>query len=396
METHTASLAEEVSSDLYRSREGLVAEWLMELQTFPRIRPRKEFPADALREQMPRVIEWVAAHLRTTGEGPGDTDALRELARFRRSQTYSISEVLQELDLLDHLLYRRLQTVVATRGSRDPAGEVAALAERLHTGLVSLRTILVGTFEEEAEQHARELSDRLNTFVRTLSHELKNPIGAAAGGAAMLQEEGVRKDENSLTKFSALITRNLGRAQALISDLRSLVLPTEDSASAPQVALRSVLDDVLHEVHAAADEKGVTVRIEEPVPDVEVDARRVTLILMNLVWNAIRYSDPGKPDRWVRVLIERDGTGSAWRIDVSDNGLGIPADARERIFERFFRAHHDVQGGTGLGLAIVAEAVEQMGGRIWVESKEGEGTTFSFTLGPSASDSAEPGRDTQG
>jgi signal transduction histidine kinase len=396
METHTASLAEEVSSDLYRSREGLVAEWLMELQTFPRIRPRKEFPADALREHMPRVIEWVAAHLRSTGEGPGDTDALRELARFRRSQTYSISEVLQELDLLDHLLYRRLQAVVANRGSRDTAGEVAALAERLHTGLVSLRTILVGTFEEEEEQHARELSDRLDTFVRTLSHELKNPIGAAAGGAAMLQEEAVRKDENSLARFSALITRNLDRAQALISDLRSLVLPTEDSASAPQVALRSVLDDVLHEVHAAADEKGVTVRIEEPVPDVAVDARRVTLILMNLVWNAIRYSDPGKADRWVRVVIERDGTGSACRIDVSDNGLGIPADARERVFERFFRAHHDVQGGTGLGLAIVAEAVEQMGGRIWVVSDEGEGTTFSFTLGPSASDCAEPGMDRQG
>lgn len=107
---------------------------------------------------------------------------------------------------------------------------------------------------------------------------------------------------------------------------------------------------------------------------------------MNLVWNAINYSDPSKLERWVRLGAEREGEG-AWRLYVADNGRGIPDAAQERIFERCFRAHPEVQGGTGLGLSIVADAVQQMGERISLESRDGEGTTFYLTLSPEKGDS---------
>jgi len=110
-----------------------------------------------------------------------------------------------------------------------------------------------------------------------------------------------------------------------------------------------------------------------------VDATRVELALINLVGNAVKYSDPNEEDRWVRLGVQRED-GGYWRISVADNGLGIPEEMQGLIFEQFVRAHPEVADGTGLGLAIVQAAVAQIGGRVWLESTPGDGTTFHFTV----------------
>ena len=84
------------------------------------------------------------------------------------------------------------------------------------------------------------------------------------------------------------------------------------------------------------------------MPDVQVDATRVELALINLIGNAIKYSDPTKEDRWVRVSVQRDERW--WRISVEDNGVGIPEGMQDRVFEQFVRAHPGVAEGSGLGL----------------------------------------------
>jgi signal transduction histidine kinase len=140
-----------------------------------------------------------------------------------------------------------------------------------------------------------------------------------------------------------------------------------------------IFDDVLHEVRGKANEKGVQLAVVEPLPDVVVDARRVSLVLMNLVWNAVKYSDPAKPERWVRLGARRVG-GDEWQGFVADNGLGLPAGARDRIFEASYRAHPHAAPGSGFGLSITQEAVRQLGGRLWVESSDGLGSTFYFTV----------------
>ena len=128
-----------------------------------------------------------------------------------------------------------------------------------------------------------------------------------------------------------------------------------------------------------AGEREVRIEVREPIPDVQVDATRVELALINLIGNAIKYSDPEEDDRWVRVGVQRQEDGH-WRISVSDNGLGIPEEMQALVFEQFVRAHPEVADGTGLGLSIVRTAVEQIGGRIWLESENGTGTAFHLTV----------------
>ncbi|MDP9122472.1 MAG: ATP-binding protein, partial [Acidobacteriota bacterium] len=108
------------------------------------------------------------------------------------------------------------------------------------------------------------------------------------------------------------------------------------------------------------------------------DPARLRQVLINLIGNAIKYSDPAKSDRWVRIGFRREE--GYWRISVSDNGVGIPDAMHNLVFEQFVRAHPEVADGTGLGLAIAREAVSQMGGRIWLESEAGTGTAFHFTV----------------
>jgi signal transduction histidine kinase len=138
-----------------------------------------------------------------------------------------------------------------------------------------------------------------------------------------------------------------------------------------------------------AEARGVDVRISDALPTLVVDVGRLELVFVNLLSNAIKYSDPAKPERHVEIdgRLDRD----AWcRIEVSDNGIGIPQHALATIFQRFTRAHADRDdlvhvGGVGLGLSIAEDCARAMGGRIDVKSIEGQGTVFTLSLPTSPS-----------
>ena len=118
--------------------------------------------------------------------------------------------------------------------------------------------------------------------------------------------------------------------------------------------------------------------ISEPLPSLRVNATQLQQLFQNLVGNAIKYRRPGTPPV-IRETARRDG--ESWLFSVSDNGLGIEAEYRERIFGLFKRLHAgDEYSGTGIGLAICQRIVERHRGRIWVDSEVGEGSTFNFTL----------------
>lgn len=126
-------------------------------------------------------------------------------------------------------------------------------------------------------------------------------------------------------------------------------------------------------------ERNISVRIRgEGAPRAFADARAVEQILQNLLDNAVKYSDPGREIE-VRVLSDESDV----RVEVADQGIGIPEADRTRIFERFYRvdrARARDQGGTGLGLSIVKHLVQASGGEVWVDSTPGVGSTFAFTL----------------
>ena len=131
----------------------------------------------------------------------------------------------------------------------------------------------------------------------------------------------------------------------------------------------------------AARAAKVRVQVSLDLPDVEVNAAAVELCLTNYLSNAIKYADPEHGDSFVEISGSIDKAGEQLISRVRDNGLGVPADKRDRLFQRFFRAHETVTAaeGTGLGLSIVRETVESMGGRAWAEFGE-RGSTFLFSL----------------
>jgi signal transduction histidine kinase len=129
----------------------------------------------------------------------------------------------------------------------------------------------------------------------------------------------------------------------------------------------------------------VQVRVEENLPELVVDAARTEVVFLNLLANAIQYSDPAKRRSVVQVTAKA-GAGQP-TIVVQDNGVGIPADRLQHIFREFVRAHAqrgEHSGGHGLGLAVVRECMDAMGGTVRVQSRVGEGTTFTLTWPPPA------------
>ena len=166
------------------------------------------------------------------------------------------------------------------------------------------------------------------------------------------------------------------RMQQLISDLlaysRASTRPEELSA----IDCETVLEEVLSTLARAAQEGGVVIT-HDPLPTVVADRTQMTQVLQNLVANAITFRNARMP----RVHISAARTGTDWLFSVRDNGIGISPEHRERIFAIFQRLHTGTEyPGTGIGLAICKRIVERLGGRIWVESQPGEGSTFFFTV----------------
>ena len=150
-----------------------------------------------------------------------------------------------------------------------------------------------------------------------------------------------------------------------------------------QLSLGIVAREVARQLRDMAERRDVEIRISDELPVIDVDVAAVELILVNLVSNAIKYSDPAKPARLVEVLGEAHSDVCA--IIVRDNGMGIAPEHLPRIFERAYRAHADRDAelgteGFGLGLAIVHDCVTDQGGHVRVESRPGEGATFRVTL----------------
>jgi signal transduction histidine kinase len=190
---------------------------------------------------------------------------------------------------------------------------------------------------------------------------------------------------------AAAVKMNAERLSWLITNLQRLAR-LEDHVDTPShqlVELGTIAMEVARQLGEMAAAHNVTIDFDRQLPAVYGDPAQIELVLLNLVSNAIKYSDRSKAQSIVQIAAQSDGAGREVTISVRDNGIGIPDADQPAIFERFFRAHSqrdDELGvtGTGLGLAIAAECVRGLGGSIRCESAVGEGTTFFITL-PSGS-----------
>jgi signal transduction histidine kinase len=220
------------------------------------------------------------------------------------------------------------------------------------------------------------------------SHELRSPIGTLLFAAAALKTDGVRSDSQRLDKVTATIQTNAERLSWLIENLQRLARLGDplDVPSQQRFDIGSVVGEVRRQLAEMATARDVDLRVvSRELPELTGDPARIELVLLNLVSNAIKYSDPGKPERFVEIAASVSEDGRSCTIVVRDNGLGIADTDQESVFERFFRAHSHMDrelgvAGAGLGLAIVADCTKALGGHVRCESRLGHGTAFFVTL----------------
>lgn len=252
-----------------------------------------------------------------------------------------------------------------------------------HDGAVIGATTAAADVTERvrAEDLAREASEAKSRLMSMISHELRTPLAGILGHAELL-EQGVPEaiPERALEHVGRIRT-GVGHMQALIDELLrfSRLQAGREAVSLDTTTAAAVSDEALKVVDGLARSKelGLAVEVEEPMPDLCTDVQKVEQVLVNLLGNAIKYTEEGS----VTLRVER--AGEVCLFHVVDTGIGIAGDHLDRVFEPFWRAPRASTGtrrGTGLGLAVAREIARLLHGEIEVESRPDEGSRFTLRV----------------
>jgi signal transduction histidine kinase len=236
----------------------------------------------------------------------------------------------------------------------------------------------------EIQEKGRQLelaSKYKSQFLASMSHELRTPMNAVLGYTRMLLMNVYGELPEKVRDVHGRIDKSGRHLLGLINDVLdfSKIEAGQLTLASNPYSIKDVIQGVVASTQSLATEKHLPLKVNVPanLPTVSGDERRVAQVLLNLVGNAIKFTDSGE------VRIEVSSADSALVVSVSDTGPGIAAADQESIFEEFRQAQSSTtqkKGGTGLGLAIAKKIVELHGGKIWVESDVGKGSKFSFTL----------------
>ena len=233
---------------------------------------------------------------------------------------------------------------------------------------------------DEMLRRLQTLDESRQEFVSNVSHELKTPLTSMKVLAdSLMGQEDIPVE--LYREFMTDIGAEIDRENKIINDLLSLVKMDKSAGNIniTSVQINELLERIMKRLRPIAQKQNVELVMESFRPVVaEVDEVKLTLALTNLIENAIKYNNP---DGWVHVSLNADHQN--FFVTVEDNGIGIPKEAQNRIFERFYRvdkSHSREIGGTGLGLAIARNAIIMHRGAIKVHSMEGEGTTFTVRI----------------
>ena len=256
--------------------------------------------------------------------------------------------------------------------SRRRARE-AAMHARAATSLLEERERLA---REALEAEALRRADAIKTaLLRAVSHDLRTPLMAISTAAGALARRDLSIDDADRAELLATILSASDRLDHLVGNLLDLSR-LQAGAAQPDPELRDVDDLVLGALDELGEEgRRVEVTFPDDPPTVRVDAQQIERVLVNVLENALKYSPPGET-----VHVHVSATSAEALVRVVDRGPGVPADERERIFEPFNRGGRADAAGAGLGLAIARGFTEANGGRLWVESLEGQGAAFVLSL----------------
>ena len=260
--------------------------------------------------------------------------------------------------------------------SRQQESLLSLLANATATAVGNIRL-----FEEEAKVRMLREMDRVKSqLISTVSHELRTPLASIKGYSTSLQRAQGKPDERTRQEFLQIIEEEADRLSDLIENLldMSKIEAGVLRVHKQPVQIERIVRKVLEQARRRAPQCRFRLRFAADLPVVAAAPHRIEQVVHNLVENAIKYSPEGG-----RIAISGEVEGDRVVVGVSDEGMGIPAEHVERIFEPFYQVDSGIArrvGGSGLGLAICRGFVEAHGGELWVESKPGYGSTFRFSL----------------
>ncbi|HET8655807.1 MAG TPA: sensor histidine kinase [Longimicrobiaceae bacterium] len=381
-------LASVLAQRLRDEREQLVHRWLDRIADRVALSPNQIFPTEELLDHIPLLIDGIADYLEhpveeITTDVPVIAKAM-ELGELRHEQGSTAHQVLREFEILGGVLFTYLSRIADEIDEPCTRGELLACAQRVFRAIAVIQQFCTDHFLRRAEERVQHREEQLRRFSRSVSHELKNRIGAANGALSMLHDDWFVEDEGKRKRFLSIASRNVSAMAETLDGLIELARLDVGRPVTRNTLLPDAAAEVKRQLRDFAEARGVKVELSDSLPWVEVPAAAVELALSNYISNAVKYRDPAKNLHWVQVDGEvRQGAGKAELVvRVRDNGLGVPEEARSKLFERFFRAHAGTatdEEGSGLGLSLVREMIESVGGRTWAEFPK-EGAVFAFSL----------------
>jgi signal transduction histidine kinase len=384
--TINCKLAGALAERMKAERDELTLRWLERIAARVKIDPNRIFPTDDLLDHVPLLMERIADYLadpadEITADAPVMAKAL-ELGELRYGQGFSAHEILKEYEILGGVLFAFLVRTVEEVEEPCTRAELLACAHRLFRAVAAIQQMTTDRYLRLAADRVRERETRLRSFNRTVSHELKNRIGAVLGAGELLADPEISRDEKTRERFARMVVDNARAMQSVLDNLIELSR-MENARQHRHVTLEKVANEVVRQMREMAQQSGVEVRVVPGIPGVEVDAAAMELCLANYLSNAIKYADAEAGERRVEIRGElRDvASGCELVVAVEDNGPGVPPEARPHLFTRFYRVDENSPvEGHGLGLNIVLETMEAMGGRAWAEFDAERGSRFLIAV----------------
>jgi Na+/proline symporter/signal transduction histidine kinase len=262
----------------------------------------------------------------------------------------------------------------------DEASQVLAYSRQLE---LKSRELEAATNElRGANRRLQELDRLKDDFISTVTHELRTPLTSIRAFSEILNDNP-HLDTGQRARFLGIIIKESERLTRLINQVLDLAKIESGSAEwhSSEIDLKEIIEDSITATSQLFSERGirVTTDLAPAVPRLFADRDRLIQVMLNLLSNAAKFCDP--ENGRVEIRLRRDG--GVLRVDVRDNGIGIGPENQHIIFEKFRQVGDTLTEkpqGTGLGLPICREIISHFGGRLWVESRPGEGATFSFTL----------------